>query len=292
MSGVFSTLDDRLAESLNERGWKPTPVQTEALPSLCAGADRIIIAPTGSGKTLSAVLPVLHRCLNEEWDPLAILYITPLRALNRDVDRRLEEISSAVGLKVGLRHGDTTQSERTRQTRKPPHLLVTTPETFQLMFTGKNLRNLLKSVRAVIVDEVHDLAASERGWQLSLGLARLEALSGHRVQRIGLSATVGNPEEVAQWLSPGRGEAIIAMGERSTDLTVECAQPLAEDEVGGIEMGVTPRVHASFRRLIEVLRTEPPCLVFVNSRNDAETCLLYTSPSPRDGLLSRMPSSA
>ena len=193
------------------------------------------------------------------------------RALNRDVDRRLEEISSAVGLKVGLRHGDTTQSERTRQTRKPPHLLVTTPETFQLMFTGKNLRKLLKSVRAVIVDEVHDLAASERGWQLSLGLARLEALSGHRVQRIGLSATVGNPEEVAQWLSPGRGEAIIAMGERSTDLTVECAQPLAEDEVGGIEMGVTPRVHASFRRLIEVLRTEPPCLVFVNSRNDAET---------------------
>ena len=271
MSGAFSILDDRLAASLNERGWKPTPVQTEALPSLCAGEDRIIIAPTGSGKTLSAVLPVLHRCLTEEWDPLAILYITPLRALNRDVDRRLEEISSAVGLKVGLRHGDTTQSERTRQTRKPPHLLVTTPETFQLMFTGKNLRKLLKSVRAVIVDEVHDLAASERGWQLSLGLARLEALSGHRVQRIGLSATVGNPEEVAQWLSPGRGEAIIAMGERSTDLTVECAQPLAEDEVGGIEMGVTPRVHASFRRLIEVLRTEPPCLVFVNSRNDAET---------------------
>ena len=271
MSNVFSNLEPKLAAALHSKGWDPTPVQIVTLPELCDGGDRIVVAPTGSGKTLSAVLPMLHRCLVEEWKPLSILYITPLRALNRDVDRRLTEIAEAVGLKVGLRHGDTKQSERTRQVRNPPDLLITTPETFQLMFTGKNLRELLKTVQAVIIDEVHDLAASERGWQLSVGLERLEALSGHSVQRIGLSATVGNPEEVAKWLSPKKGKALLTTGDRTTELTVECAQVLPEDEIGGLEMNIQPRAHASFRRLIEVLRTEPPCLVFVNSRSDAET---------------------
>ena len=272
MSNVFSTLHPKLVEALKVRGWKPTPVQQIAIPELMAGDDRIIIAPTGSGKTLSAVLPILHRCLEEEWDPLAIIYVTPLRALNRDVDRRLTEIAEAVGLKIGLRHGDTTQSERAKQVRNPPHLLVTTPETFQLMFTGKNLRKLLTSVKVVIVDEVHDLAASERGWQLNIGLSRLEIMTGQPVQRIGLSATVGNPQQVAEWLSPKRGKAVVAMGHRDTKLTVEAEPTTAEDEIGCMELAIqSPREHATYRRLNDILRKDPPCLVFVNSRNDAET---------------------
>jgi ATP-dependent Lhr-like helicase len=271
MSDVFSLLKPILQKSLSEKGWNATPIQEAAIPDIIQGKDRLLIAPTGSGKTLSAVLPILHRCLEENWEPLAILYITPLRALNRDIDRRLTEIAESVGLKVGIRHGDTTQSERTRQTRKPPHLLVTTPETFQLMFTGKNLRKLLGTVRAVIVDEVHDLAASERGWQLSIGLSRLEFLSGRRVQRIGLSATVGNPQDVSKWLSPNFGESIITTGQRKTELIVETSLPVHEDEIGGMELALPPRAHAIFRDMIEIIREHPPCLLFVNSRNDAET---------------------
>ena len=270
MSGVFSLLHEKLQKTLTARQWKPTPIQESAIPDIIGGKDRLLIAPTGSGKTLSAILPILHRCISEDWEPLSILYITPLRALNRDVDRRLQDIAESVGLRVGLRHGDTTQSERARQVRKPPHLLVTTPETFQLMFTGKNLRGLLKTVNAVIVDEVHDLAASERGWQLSLGLARLEALSGKKVQRIGLSATIGNPTQVANWLSD-TGKAIIETGKRVTEIQVETEFPESEDETGGIEYAIPSRAHAIFRQVIAMIRQDAPCLLFVNSRSDAET---------------------
>ena len=270
MSGVFSLLHEKLQKTLTARQWKPTPIQESAIPDIIDGKDRLLIAPTGSGKTLSAILPILHRCITEDWEPLSILYITPLRALNRDVDRRLQDIADSVGLRVGLRHGDTTQSERAKQVRKPPHLLVTTPETFQLMFTGKNLRGLLKTVNAVIVDEVHDLAASERGWQLSLGLARLEALSGKKVQRIGLSATIGNPTQVANWLSD-TGKAIIETGKRVTEILVETEFPESEDETGGIEYAIPSRAHAIFRQVIAMIRQDAPCLLFVNSRSDAET---------------------
>ena len=206
----------------------------------------------------------------EEWSGMSILYITPLRALNRDVDRRLEEITQAVGLRLGLRHGDTTQSERNKQVRNPPNIMITTPETFQIMFTGSKLRELLKSVQAVVIDELHEMADGERGWQLSVGISRLESFIGRTVQKVGLSATVGNPEQVAKWLSD-EAESIVAVAPRSTELSVDAVIQMPEDEIGSLELAISPRAHATLRGLADIISKNNPCLIFVNSRNSAET---------------------
>ena len=246
------------------------PVQQVTQDEISSGGDRLVVAPTGSGKTMAAVLPLLDRCLKEEWSGMSILYITPLRALNRDVDRRLEEITQAVGLRLGLRHGDTTQSERTKQVRNPPNIMITTPETFQIMFTGSKLRELLKSVQAVVIDELHEMADGERGWQLSVGISRLESFIGRTVQKVGLSATVGNPEQVAKWLSD-EAESIVAVAPRSTELSVDAVIQMPEDEIGSLELAISPRAHATLRGLADIISKNNPCLIFVNSRNSAET---------------------
>ena len=268
--GIFSELVEGLQKTLAEKKWTPTPVQEASQSAIASGKDRLVIAPTGSGKTMAAMLPLLDRAIRSEWEGMSILYITPLRALNRDVDRRLEEVVSSVGLTLGLRHGDTKQSERTKQVRKPPNVMITTPETFQLMFTGSKIRELLRTVEAVIIDEVHELAAGERGWQLSVGISRLEQFKGSTIQKVGLSATVGDPEQVAKWLSKD-GEAIIAEAPRITELNVDAIIPLPEDEIGSLELAISPRAHATLRGLAEIVTNNNPCLIFVNSRNSAET---------------------
>jgi len=268
---VYETLCGPLRTHLETKNWSPTPIQDAAIEPLLSGLDRLLVAPTGSGKTEAAVLPILSACYSEEWGPMSILYVTPLRALNRDIDRRLEGLAAVAKLTVGLRHGDTSQSERTRQSRKPPHLLVTTPETLQIMLTGKRLRGHLKNVRAIIIDEVHEVAASERGAQLLVGMARIEEMAKRVIQRIGLSATVGNPSEVAHWLSPERGEAILADAPRNTEVRITCSQPEDSDEAIALEHNTTPQAMASLRMLAGRLKADAPSLIFVNSRNAAET---------------------
>jgi len=269
-AGAFSLLSQDLKGFLDDAGWQPTPVQQAAIPDLIAGKHRLLVAPTGSGKTEAAALPLISQAQTEQWEPMSILWITPLRALNRDIDRRLESVAAAAGLNVGLRHGDTPQNERNKQSRNPPHLLVTTPETTQILLIGKRLRQHLSNLRAVVIDEVHDLAASERGSQLLIALERIDELAGRRVQRVGLSATVGNPKEVASWLSP-TCEAINAPTPRATEVRVTCWKPTEIDEAQAIEMSTSPRAMAALRGLANRLRDDAPALVFVNSRNAAET---------------------
>ncbi len=269
---ALDCLHEEVRALVEDRGWELTPIQKASAVELVAGADRILVAPTGSGKTEAAVLPLASRALAEGWTGLSILYITPLRALNRDIDRRLKNLLEPLGMSVGLRHGDTTQKERTRQSKNPPNLLVTTPETTQIMLLGSRLRQHLAGVRAVVLDEVHDLAASERGSQLLVGLERISALegAGEPFQRIGLSATVGNPEEVAKWVS-GQAKPIHGPAPRTTKVTVHRETPTPEDDLLAGEWGISPKSIAAFRHLAKTLIEDPPSLVFVNSRSTAES---------------------
>lgn len=266
----FSALTSQIQNLTKQKGWSPTPIQAASQKQLLAGDDLLLIAPTGSGKTEAVVMPLLSNALTKSWDPMCILYITPLRALNRDIDRRIADLSTAVGLNADVRHGDTPQSQRTKQARNPPHLLITTPETCQLLLFGSRLREGLRNLRAVVIDEVHDLAASERGAQLNIALERIDELCGRRVQRIGLSATVGNPDEMARLLSP-TAKACVATAPRPTDLEVVTELATGEDRALSLELHVSPRGLAALRKLSSKVRESAPCLIFVNSRNAAET---------------------
>ena len=146
----WDLLHPNVSQIVEKKSWNPTPIQKYSIPAIIEGNDVLLIAPTGSGKTEAAALPLLSMATSEKWDESCIIYITPLRALNRDIDRRLPELFEPLNLKVALRHGDTPNSERQRQSRKPPHLWITTPETLQIMLLGSRLREHLKKIKAII----------------------------------------------------------------------------------------------------------------------------------------------
>ena len=268
-------IDARIAESVARRGIRSyTEIQRLALPVLSGESDALLISPTGTGKTEAALLPLLSRRLADPTPPISLLYVTPLRALNRDLEHRLVALVQDIGLTAAVRHGDTTAAARIAQSRSPPDLLLTTPETLQILLVGKRLREGLKNVRTVIVDEIHELVGSDRGAQLSLTLERLDAWTGRKVRRIGLSATIGNPEDVARFLSPGPRQIEVRVAREPRDLVLnaqwapEETEPLSADLVRDLKADATLR--RGLRAVEAEIRAHRTTLVFVNTRPTAE----------------------
>ncbi len=266
---AFSVLGDPVQEALTERGFTtPTEPQRLAIPSIARGEDTLVVAPTGTGKTETAMLPVLD-AITPRFG-LSALYITPLRALNRDMLDRLEWWGDHLGVEVAVRHGDTSDYERRQQATDPPDVLITTPETLQAMFTGERLREALEDIEHVVIDEIHELAASKRGAQLTVALERLRALAGP-FQRVGLSATVGDPDAIAAFLTGDRGATVreVDVGSRLA-IDVQAPTPTdADDDLAG-ELMIDTELASHIRAIRELVREHESTLIFVNTRQTAE----------------------
>jgi ATP-dependent Lhr-like helicase len=276
-------------EWFTERFGEPTAPQLDAWPAIAAGENTLVAAPTGSGKTLAAFMVCLDRLIRQAVagtlsDQLEVLYLSPLKALSNDIRRNLESpleelrdlaVARCLGelpIRTAVRTGDTPQSERQAMLRHPPHILVTTPESLYLLLTSNRGRDCLRTVRTVIVDEIHALARDKRGSHLALSLERLDLLLGRRATRIGLSATQKPIEEIAQFLvgSPSPGEPtrdcrIIDAGHtRELDLAIE-VPPSELAAVCSMEQW-----GEVYERLAELITSHRSTLVFVNTRRLAE----------------------
>jgi ATP-dependent Lhr-like helicase len=271
----------------------PTPAQAQGWPAIATGEHVLIQAPTGSGKTLTAFLSAIDRLNGTPGEGLRLLYVSPLKALNYDIERNLRGPLAGLEskLKVGVRTGDTPQKERRELQKEPPDILITTPESLYLMLTSQ-ARESLRGVETLIVDEVHAIAGSKRGAHLALSVERLQSLAESPIQRIGLSATQRPIEEIGRFVSGGRPITIVDAGTRK-DLDLEVVVPVedmrelastaslsqpvpadGQEMDSGAEHGahsIWPSIYPEVLRLVEEHRST---IVFVNNRRLAERLAL------------------
>ena len=257
------------------RGWfertfdGPTPAQELGWPAIASGGNVLIQAPTGSGKTLAAFLWALDRA--RPGAGTQVLYVSPLKALNYDVERNLRGPLAGIGseLSVAVRTGDTPPKERAAMLRTPPDILITTPESLFLMLTSR-ARETLRGVRTVIVDEVHAVAGSKRGAHLALSLERLERLVGEPVPRIGLSATQRPLQEIGRFVAGGRPIELVDAGTRK-ELDLRVVVPLEDMREPGEGNSIWPSIYPA---LLELVQEHRSTIVFVNNRRLAERLAL------------------
>ena len=216
---------DRLHPALqhhivNSLGWRALrPLQEHAIGPVLDGDHALLLAPTAGGKTEAAVFPLLSRMLTEQWGGLSVLYVCPLKALLNNIESRLRTYGALVGRRVALWHGDVGAARRRAVMRERPDLLLTTPESIEVMLVSSRSepRVLFQDVEAVVVDELHAFAGDDRGWHLLAVLERVQRLAGREIQRLGLSATIGNPEALLEWLAPAssRPRRVVAPSDKA-----------------------------------------------------------------------------
>jgi ATP-dependent helicase Lhr and Lhr-like helicase len=292
-------MDPLAAFSPRTRAWfegtfaAPTPAQEAGWPAIASGRHVLIQAPTGSGKTLTAFLSGIDRLNASPGEGLRLLYVSPLKALNYDIERNLRGPLAGLEsqLRVAVRTGDTPQKERRELLKEPPDILITTPESLYLMLTSQG-RDILRGVETLILDEVHAVAGTKRGAHLALSVERLEALCKRPPQRIGLSATQRPLEEIGRFVSGGREIELVDAGSRKQlDLevvvpledmrelgsTASLSQPVMSDGVemdSGTEHGAQSIWPSIYPEILELVRAHRSTIVFVNNRRLAERLAL------------------
>jgi ATP-dependent Lhr-like helicase len=264
MSEAFARLHPAVQHHIvNSLGWRSLRrLQEQAIDPVLDGRHALLGAPTAGGKTEAAVLPLLSRMVEQAWPGLSVLYVCPLRALLNNLHPRLVGYCELLGRQAGMWHGDVGASVRKAILREPPDLLLTTPESIEamLMSPAVDAERLLGGVQAVVVDEIHAFAGDDRGWHLLAVLARLDRLAGREIQRVGLTATVGNPEWLLEWLvCGGQGERQAVMtdgsGQHDLDLQVDwvASIPNAARVISALHHGEKRLVFADSRARVEEL---------------------------------------
>src|SRR4051794_1572512 len=261
---------------------EPTPAQALGWPAIATGGHTLIQAPTGSGKTLAAFLYGIDKLNPAPNGGLRLLYVSPLKALNYDIERNLRGPLAGLQseLTVAVRTGDTPQKERQRMLRHPPDILITTPESLFLMLTSQ-AREILRNVDTLILDEVHAVAGMKRGAHLALSVERLDRLVEHPVQRIGLSATQRPLEEIGRFVSGGREIQLVDAG-RAKQLDLEIVVPLDDMTVpeDGSYNSVWPSIYP---KILELVSEHRSTIVFVNNRRLAERLALRLNELANEG---------
>lgn len=259
-SGFDRLHPDLCYHIVNTLGWSSLrPVQQQSIPPILAGEDTVILAPTAGGKTEASFFSLISRVLSEGWEGLSIIYLSPIKALLNNQHQRLERLFGMVGHRAGVWHGDIAQSEKKRIRQNPPTVLLTTPESLEAMLISIRTpsESMFGNLRVVVIDEVHAFAGDDRGWHLLGVLERLSAWAGRELQRIGLSATVGNRAEIADW---------IAAGNTATRTTVDPGGSTATPEVSLDYVGSLTNA----AKVISMLHKGERRLVFCESRLQAE----------------------